>query len=199
MGIIAPQQASDNSTSVNAASINNPINTIANEFNGNIDNTNIKSGAAIATSKLASDAGVTGAMLSPSAIKLGYAQITSNFTTTSGTAVQVTGLTATVTIPAGGRSIKITAFAASIENNTVNQYAEMTIWDGTVGSGTQLTVASARSAVASQPVPATAIAIVTPAAGSKTYNVGFAAPGAAGTALLAAAATKPAFILIEAI
>src|SRR4051794_30434480 len=55
--------------------------------------------------------GVAAANLATSAITLGYTQITSNFVTASTTVVQVTGLTATVTIPSGGRRIKITAFA----------------------------------------------------------------------------------------
>lgn len=52
MGLISPQQVSDGSTA-DASDINTPINTIANEFNGNIDNANIKSAAAIDASKLA--------------------------------------------------------------------------------------------------------------------------------------------------
>ncbi len=47
-------------TNAEVADYNTPINTIVNEFNGNIDNTNIKSGAAIDGSKLA-DNTVTGA------------------------------------------------------------------------------------------------------------------------------------------
>lgn len=38
-----------------AADVVTPLNTIYNEFNGNIDNSNIKAGAAISTSKLADD------------------------------------------------------------------------------------------------------------------------------------------------
>lgn len=52
MGLISPAQVQDGTTSVNAAAVNNPINTIANEFNGNIDDANIKPGAAIAGSKV---------------------------------------------------------------------------------------------------------------------------------------------------
>lgn len=40
-------------TTADAADYNTPINTIVSEFNGNIDNANIKSGAAIAGSKIA--------------------------------------------------------------------------------------------------------------------------------------------------
>jgi hypothetical protein len=47
-------------TTADVTDVNTPINTIVNEFNGNIDNTNIKSGAAIDGTKLA-DNTVTGA------------------------------------------------------------------------------------------------------------------------------------------
>lgn len=51
-----------------AADVVTPLNTIYNEFNGNIDNSNIKSGAAIATSKLADDAGITAAKIASDAV-----------------------------------------------------------------------------------------------------------------------------------
>lgn len=63
MGLITVPQVADGDTA-EASDINTPVNTIADEFNGNIDNANIKSGAAIATSKLADDAGITNAKLS---------------------------------------------------------------------------------------------------------------------------------------
>lgn len=46
--------------------------------------------------------------------RLGYAQITSNFTTTSVSDVQVTGLTTTVTVPSGGRGVKITVYSEAL-------------------------------------------------------------------------------------
>ena len=52
MAIISPAQITDGTT-IDAADVNNPINTIANEFNGNIDNNNIKTAAAIDGSKIA--------------------------------------------------------------------------------------------------------------------------------------------------
>lgn len=52
MGTVSPQQVSDG-TSIDAADVNTPVNQIADEFNGNIENVNIKSNAAIAGSKLA--------------------------------------------------------------------------------------------------------------------------------------------------
>lgn len=52
MSLISPQQAADGQ-SVNAAAVNNPINTIANDYNGNITNANISPSAAIDVGKLA--------------------------------------------------------------------------------------------------------------------------------------------------
>jgi hypothetical protein len=51
-----------------ASDVASPLNTIVSEFNGNIDNANIKSGAAIATSKLASDAGIATGMIADAAV-----------------------------------------------------------------------------------------------------------------------------------
>jgi len=143
------------------------------------------------------DSSVTAAKLSTSAITLGYTQITSNFTTASATAVQVTSLTSTVTIPAGGRKVRITAFASDIFASASAVFV-MTIWDGTVGSGTQLTRCLVNNGgTTGVTTPAIAHAIVTPSAGSKTYNVGFST--SAGTGTLEAGATYPAFILVEVI
>lgn len=52
MGTISVSLPTDGTTA-DVADVNTPINTIVNEFNGNIDNANIKSAAAIAGSKLA--------------------------------------------------------------------------------------------------------------------------------------------------
>jgi hypothetical protein len=45
----------------------------------------------------------------------------------------------------------------------------------------------------------TVIAVVTPSSGSKTYNVGIATNNASDPVSLDAAATAPAFILVEVI
>lgn len=54
MGVISPAQVSDGTT-IDASDLNNPINTIANEMNGGLDNNNIKAGAGISGAKLATD------------------------------------------------------------------------------------------------------------------------------------------------
>jgi hypothetical protein len=141
-----------------------------------------------------SQGAVGGADLSTSAITLGYAEITTPFTTASATAVQVTGLTATVTVPAGGRKVKITAFV-TYSTNSGNNTNALTIWDGVVsGGGTQLAQGNNSAIIAGS--GALAIAVVTPSAGSKTYNVGLHTTG--GTATIGAGgATNPAFLLVE--
>ena len=52
MATISVTNITDGST-IDAADVNNQINTIVNEVNGNLDNANIKSGAAISGSKIA--------------------------------------------------------------------------------------------------------------------------------------------------
>lgn len=149
------------------------------------------------TTAMLADGGVTGAKLATSAITLGYTQITSSFSTASTSPVQVTGLTATVTIPAGGRRVRISTSHRGLTNTSATPYMAISIWDGTVGSGTLLARQYAVAPFAgafSTPQP---VAIVTPAAGSKTYNIGFEVQG--GTGSLTCSATEPAFILVEAI
>lgn len=134
--------------------------------------------------------------LSTSAITLGYSSITSNFTTSSTTAVQVTGLSVTVTIPSGGRKIKITSWAGFLDSASTS-FVVSSIWDGTVGSGTQISENAPLFPNARQ-IPMMMMAVLTPSAGSKTYNVGLSSTGGT-SATLAASSTRPAFILVEAI
>lgn len=141
-------------------------------------------------------AGTVGAStLSTSAIKLGYAPITTAFTTASTSFVQVTGLTSTVTVPSGGRSLKITVYAAYISNSLQSQITTMTIWDGTVGSGTQIQGGNTWAAGNNFGIPLTMICFVTPSPGTKTYNIGMAV--SAGTGAAFASVTSPSFILVE--
>jgi hypothetical protein len=129
---------------------------------------------------------------------IGYAQITTDFTTASTTIVQVTGLTTTVTIPAGGRKVKITAYVSSpYVTGTVPAFVYIDIWDGAVGTGTEIASGNNTMATASANYPLGAvIAIASPAAGSKTYNVGMKVSSGA-TGHTASSATQPAFILVE--
>lgn len=135
--------------------------------------------------------------LATDAITLGYAQITSTFNTASATAVQVTSLTTTVTIPVGGRRIKITAFASNAYSTTTAGYIALSIWDGSVGTGTMIGRGQMNATNTTGQVPFLAMAVVTPSAGAKTYNVGLSS--SAGTGSIEAATTYPAFLLVEAV
>jgi len=128
---------------------------------------------------------------------LGYAQNTSGFSTASSTPVQVTSLSVTVTAP-GGRDLEITVNANSIYNATANRYVIISLWDGTVGSGTQINQATFLNTVANQETPlGMTTRVSAPAAGSKTYNVGIAATGGAGTANISGASALPAYIWVK--
>lgn len=158
----------------------------------------ITGAGSIGNTALATNA-VQASQLATNAITLGFTTYTTaDFSTASSTAVQITGLTATVTIPAGGRKVKITAFIYEMYNITTGDSAILSIWDGTVGSGTQLAASGLTSATGNAVSSTTCIAIVTPAAGSKTYNVGLNQV-TGGTAHVAAGATTPGFILVETI
>lgn len=144
---------------------------------------------------VSTDQGTVGsALLSTSAITLGFASITSNFalTTSETTPTQVTGLTAAVTIPAGSRKVEISAFCSSV--TLAAGVGVLTIWDGTVGSGTQIGQGNIASSLGLGFVSA----VVTPAAGAKTYNIGISNSGLNDTTV-GAAATQPAYILVKAI
>lgn len=141
---------------------------------------------------------IPAAALATNAIKLGYAQITSNFTTTSTTAVQVTGLSSSVTVPAGGRSIRVTAYTPYLTNSATPKTSRLEIWEGTVGSGTRLNYSEVYVAFAGQGAGTVVIAEYTPSSGAKTYNVGLVSDTGGGTtATVNASATSPAFISVE--
>ena len=161
---------------------------------GTISGTYLTS-ATVTSTQIATN-GISAANLATSAITLGYTQTTTTFSSASVPVVQVTGLTVTVTIPAGGRKIKITVFGRDA-NCSVQAYVTFSIWDGTVSSGTQLATTQCFINASGSTQPVMGSAIVTPSAGSKTYNVGMST--SAGTATLEQGPLYPAYILVEAI
>jgi len=132
--------------------------------------------------------------LSTGAILLGYASKTSNTTTSSATPVAVSGLSAAVTIPSGGRSVELTFSANSVYASSA-AFITISLWDGTVGSGTQIGSFTANPTSAGQQLTANGSVMVTPSAGAKTYNVGIQT--SAGTATLVGSSTSPAQIAIK--
>lgn len=133
----------------------------------------------------------------PNNARLGYAQITTAFPTASTTFVDVTGLTATVIVPAGARNLKIT-IGGTVQNTTAANNSIMAILDGaTVLETFFATNPAANGNVAytlSWPISAAT-------AGSHTYKMQLAT--SAGTATILAGATPtvgalgPAYFLVE--
>lgn len=134
----------------------------------------------------------------PATNVLGSASITTPFTTTSTSAVQITGLTTSVTVPTG-RSVKITASSTEIYNSAMGSYSvSLTIWDGVVGSGTQISQGTQNLASlgSNLGIPINCSILVTPTNGTHVYNIGLQV-GGGGTANLTATTNSPAYILVE--
>jgi hypothetical protein len=123
---------------------------------------------------------------------LGYAEKTANQSITN-TQTDVTGLAATVTVPAG-RRLRISAFAEIQNTQAAVNYAAMRIHEG----ATQLqedVVPLGVTGANQQYGTCTPSVVVTPSAGVHTYNVKAAVQNTGGTLL--AGATAPAYILVE--
>lgn len=125
---------------------------------------------------------------------IGYRRLTGNFTTTSTSVVQVTGLTVPVMVPTG-RKICIRAFVGRAQVSAITYFIG-SIWDGVVSSGTQLADGPLYNASAGTGGALTISTVVTPSAGSKTYNFGVFTLGAS-TLTVAASSTSPAYVSVE--
>lgn len=145
---------------------------------------NAVTGTAIATGS------VGNTQLSISAIKLGYAQINSAFTTSvAATNVPVTGLSLTVTVPAGGRSVRLEVSGSYLQNTVLNNVS-ISLYEGSTPLAYSIATISATLNVVSCYV----VSIVNPTPGSHTY-IAQINQSSAGTITLGASTTAPAFIL----
>lgn len=163
---------------------------------GKISGTSITAGT-IGSTALATNA-VQASQLATNAITLGYTETTADFTTSSSSAIQITGQTVTVTIPSGGRRIRITAYIPKVTTAGTTTVG-VSVWDGVVGSGTLLTQFNPTSGSGVVNTGAVAIAVVTPSAGSKTYNVGILSTAGNSITVNGATTGEKPFILVEAI
>lgn len=119
---------------------------------------------------------------------LGYAEVTTNQGSIT-TAVDLTGLSVNVVVPEG-RRLRITGLAL-FQNTNVGARNIMRI----VQDGAQIQQDEVSSSVANQSQLLHSAVVVSPAAGSHTYNL--RALTTAGTTTMAAGAGQPAFILVE--
>lgn len=138
------------------------------------------------TSKQVPIGGLAAAVLSY-ADNYKYVEITSPFSTSSTSSVQVTGLTVTFTVPTGGATYMITYSCPTLYNSGATNYSTVDIWDGTVGSGTLLYTIGTYG-INGTSLPVMGQRRVALSAGSHTINVGLKT--SAGTATNHAGSTN---------
>lgn len=133
----------------------------------------------------------------PKRLVLGYRQILSNVSGVGNNA-QLGALSCPVIIPPN-RKVEIEVFGQNIVGSTANGEYGAAIWDGVVGSGTQLAAGSDTAHTNNAFVPFHARKEYTPNStslpASKTYNAGSYVT--TGTATYAAGATNPAYIKVK--
>lgn len=128
---------------------------------------------------------------------IGARQITTAPTINTGTSTQVAGISCPVIVPTG-RKVRISVCPGSkVANNNVSGSTTLSIWDGTVNSGTQLAAATFdQHATVSEGAPASFFVVTTPGATSKTYNLGYATNGT-GTSTISGSSTAPIIMTVE--
>ncbi len=129
---------------------------------------------------------------------LGYRQIVASFTTTANNVdTLITGMTVPVIVPTN-RKIRIKFFCRGLQMNAGAPNAgAIRLWEGTVGSGTQLAdQAWYLSANGSDFQGSTIEAVRTPSSASQTYNISII-QASANTKQITAGATDPAFVSVE--
>lgn len=126
---------------------------------------------------------------------LGYAQITSSFVGTSTVQTPITGLSTTVTVPSGGRRVKISVGARYMLSAVGPGYGvNIEVYDSTAGVVVGgLTYSNPVTNYATNPY---FIATHIPPAGSRTYTVRYYTDQSASFTF-AATVNNPGFILVE--
>jgi hypothetical protein len=134
----------------------------------------------------------------PSRKLLGYRQIVTAFTTAANNVdTQITGLSVPVVIPSG-RKIRIKFYCRGIQMNAgAPNTGAVRIWEGTVGSGVQLSdqawyLSANGSDFQGNPIEAVRTAPST----SLTYNASIIQPSA-NTKQITAGSTDPAYVSVE--
>lgn len=124
---------------------------------------------------------------------IGYREITSNFATaTTGSDVDVTGLSAPVLIPTGGRNVRVSSKASGMATNS----ASATVLRYKVKEGaTQLNEGASVQRTANDSWPADAVGYASPTAGLHTYKTAINTTTA--TTTVNNDPTYPAFIAVE--
>lgn len=147
---------------------------------------------AVTTAKV-NDGAITGAKLDTDAIIQDYDTRDTNVATSSTSAVQISGLSNTITVESG-KKVRIRFFGPSVVNTT-KASVYISIWNGTVGSGTQLQESRHVLETSTSAMPAICEAFVTGLSGSQTFNAAIRVSGGTGT--VAGASTAPMILTTE--
>lgn len=125
---------------------------------------------------------------------LGYKSTTATFSTSSTTAVVLTGLQCPVIVPTG-RKVKVTIYAGNISQGSAGRALEISIYDGVPGVGTRLQSGAFVSSGIGYELPPY-IEILQTATGSKSYGFGVNNDGS-GTITSTNNASYTAWIKVE--
>lgn len=123
---------------------------------------------------------------------IGYRQITSNATGT--TVTDIAGLNVTVNVPSG-RKIKVTGFIGGGSSSAANNGVRMYLVDVTAGA--TIAVASNATNASGDIVSLNPTAILSPAAGTRTFKAQIDRGTNAATASSNGSATNPNYIMVE--
>lgn len=121
---------------------------------------------------------------------LGYAEVTVGQAGITA-AVDLTGLSTSVTVPAG-RRLRISAFIQNTRT-VVDGTSRLQIQEG----ATVLQTIDIQPNIGSESVEATGSVVLTPSAGTHTYKLTLSRVTGTGTTALVATTTNPAYILVE--
>lgn len=153
-----------------------------------IGGVNIKSGAlntnnSVVTANITDNA-VTASKLATNAITLASISSSTSQSGISTSDVLVTGLTTTVTIPAGGRKIRVEAyiprvFCTAIVSPTISIYNSTTV------TGTPIQTSKSLIALANNGIPMNTFIEYTPSPGSQSYCVALNMDAGSGSTVLA--------------
>lgn len=150
--------------------------------------TEIQTGGLLANAAIASNAAIEKSKLQET--MLGYAEVTAtqNFTTET----DLTSLSVSVTVPSGGRKVRISATAA-FSSTIADDFIALNIKEST----TTLQQAQIRLSSANVEINLHKAVVLTPSAGAHTYKLSAVRTSGSGTCTLNVASTRPSFILVE--
>lgn len=127
---------------------------------------------------------------------LGYRQITSTVTTTSATAVQITGLSIPMNNLPTTKKVKVTLILPTPTTGGNNNIG-IVIYDGTVPSGTKIAEATLSNTGAGAATNIRAERLYTPSSSSATYNAGFYINGGSTFSTNSTASSQAAILKVE--